>query len=246
MTLPAFHSIPSKINPYFICNDQMLPHFSFWGDLWDCIPLAHGMRVDFLQCIVPLGQRNRCFWIWGPTGSCCSCRVTCTPVPPHWHWSCYCTFCQALLSVGDLEMACLLDAGWSVAWRVWTSWWVSGCLQETITILSWMWSKMKPYSTLPTWDLCSPVPRAYTQIIPCFLRFPLLNPSRASCSFASAICLPLLKSCLFTHWVHCSFSLNASSGGCRLVLNISAQCHFLQDRREQTWVRRLDNISAFL
>ena len=71
------------------------------------------------------GQRKRCFWTWGPTGSCSSCRATCTPAQWCWAWSCCCTFCQAPPSEGDLKTACLQAPGWNAAPRAWTSWWVS-------------------------------------------------------------------------------------------------------------------------
>ena len=73
----------------------------------------------------PPGQRKRCFWTWGPTGSCSSCRAMCTPAQWCWAWSCCCTFCPAPPSEGDLKKACLQVPGWNAAPRAWTSWWVS-------------------------------------------------------------------------------------------------------------------------
>lgn len=40
VTMPTFHHIPPKYNPYFICNGQALPYFPMWGDLWGHICLS--------------------------------------------------------------------------------------------------------------------------------------------------------------------------------------------------------------
>lgn len=173
----------------------------------------------------PPGQRKRCFWTWGPTGSCSSCRATCTPAQWCWAWSCCCTFCQAPPSEGDLKKACLQVPGWNAAPRAWTSWWVSvwpspgdrvppvnehlpglrglqiACCSVTLT-----WPLPPPLTSffrlLPTWPHCSSDAGDF---------FPLLKVS---------LTLSFLQRC-FPKSKHQHGSL-----GWVLIL-----CHFLQERR---------------